>query len=128
MELEDYRIEFISEWRKWSLDVVLCPMLGPAFNTGYPGQFLAPLSYTILYNILHFPAGVVPVGSVTAEDEEKLKLYRGYSNDPWDKLFKKAVKDGVGLPLSVQCAALPYQDELCLRLMKEIETLSSHHH
>ncbi|XP_075704413.1 fatty-acid amide hydrolase 1-like [Rhinoderma darwinii] len=128
IELEDYRTEFISEWRQLSLDVVLCPMLGPAFNTGYAGRLLAAISYTMLYSLLNFPAGVVPVGSVTAEDEEELKHYRGYSNDPWDKLFKKAVEGGVGLPLSVQCAALPYQDELCLRLMKEIETLSSRHH
>lgn len=126
--LQDYRTEFISEWRKLNLDVVLCPMLGPAFNTGYPGRLLALISYTMLYNLLHFPAGVVPVGSVTTEDEEELKHYSGHSNDPWDKLFKKAVESGVGLPLSVQCVALPYQDELCLRLMKEVETLSSRHH
>ncbi|XP_069835463.1 vitamin D3 hydroxylase-associated protein-like isoform X2 [Dendropsophus ebraccatus] len=122
--LQDYQTEFISEWRKLHLDVVLCPMLGPAFNVGYYARVLTPNSYTMLYNILNFPAGVVPVGSVTEDDEEKLKHYRGYSNDPWDKLFIEAVADGVGLPLSVQCAALPYQDELCLRLMKEVETLS----
>ncbi|XP_069835457.1 vitamin D3 hydroxylase-associated protein-like [Dendropsophus ebraccatus] len=122
--LQDYRREFISEWRKLRLDVVLCPVLGPAFNIGYYGRLLAPISYTMLYNIVQFPAGVVPVGSVTADDEEKLKHHRGYSNNPWDKLFREAVADGVGLPLSIQCVALPYQDELCLRLMKEVETLS----
>ncbi|KAG8550077.1 hypothetical protein GDO81_028960 [Engystomops pustulosus] len=127
IELEDYRDEFIREWRRLSLDVVLCPMLSPAFNIGYPGKMLAPLSYTMIYNILRFPAGVVPFGRVTAEDEEELKRHRGYNNDPWDKLFKKAVEDGLGMPLSVQCAALPYQDEICLRLMKEIETLHSRH-
>ncbi|KAM3910013.1 fatty-acid amide hydrolase 1-like [Leptodactylus fuscus] len=125
--LQNYRREFISEWRRLNLDVVLCPMLGPAYNIGYARRLLAAISYTLLYNVLHFPAGVVPVGTVITEDEEELKGYRGYSNDPWDKLFKKAVEGGVGLPLSVQCVALPYQDELCLRLMKEIETLSSRH-
>ncbi|XP_018431093.1 PREDICTED: fatty-acid amide hydrolase 1-like [Nanorana parkeri] len=50
-------------------------------------------------------------------------ILRPLHNDFWDKLFKKAVEDGVGLPLSVQCVALPYQDELCLRLMKEVQTL-----
>ncbi|XP_075037648.1 vitamin D3 hydroxylase-associated protein-like [Mixophyes fleayi] len=124
---QEYQAEFLSEWRKLNLDVVLCPMLGPAFNTGYPGKILAPLSSTLLYNVLDFPAGTLTVGSVTAEDEEELKHYRGYSNDPWDKLYKKAVEGGVGLPLSVQCASLPHQDELCLRLMKEIQTLSSRH-
>ncbi|XP_063795595.1 vitamin D3 hydroxylase-associated protein-like isoform X1 [Pseudophryne corroboree] len=125
--IQEYQTEFFTEWRKLNLDVVLCPMLGPAFNLGYPGKLFAPLSCTLLFNLLNYPAGVVPVGSVTAEDEEELKHYRGYSNDPWDKLYKKAVEGGVGLPLSVQCVALPHQDELCMRLMKEVETLSGHH-
>ncbi|XP_068095698.1 vitamin D3 hydroxylase-associated protein-like [Hyperolius riggenbachi] len=122
--LEKYQAEFVSEWKKLDLDVVVCPVSGPAFTYGYPARLIATVSYTMLYNLLQFPAGVVPVGSVTAEDEEALKHYTGYDNDLWDKLFKKGLADGVGLPLAVQCAALPYHDELCLRVMKEIETLS----
>ncbi|XP_068098639.1 vitamin D3 hydroxylase-associated protein-like [Hyperolius riggenbachi] len=121
--LQEYQAKFIGEWRKLDLDVVICPVAGPAFNTGYSGNLLGCMVYTMLYNLMDFPAGVVPVGSVTEEDEEALKHYKGYWNDHWDKLFKQAVTGGVGLPLSVQCVALPYQDELCLRLMKEIETL-----
>ncbi|KAM4722931.1 vitamin D3 hydroxylase-associated protein-like [Rhinophrynus dorsalis] len=124
IEMQEYQTEFINEWRKLNLDVMLCPMLGPAFNIGYPGKLIATISYTMLYNVLGFPAGVVPVSFVTQADEEDLKHYKGYYNDNWDKLFKKAVEGGLGLPLSVQCAALPYQDELCLRLMKEVETLN----
>ncbi|XP_073517249.1 vitamin D3 hydroxylase-associated protein-like isoform X2 [Phyllobates terribilis] len=128
IEMEEYRAEFISEWRKLNLDAVVCPMLGPAYNIGYPGRLLAPISCTMVYNITQFPAGAIPFGSVTPEDEKELKSYRGFNNDPWDKLYKKAVEGGVGLPLSVQCVALPNQDEICLRLMKELETLSSRHH
>uniref|UniRef100_A0A8C5Q9U9 Fatty-acid amide hydrolase 1 n=1 Tax=Leptobrachium leishanense TaxID=445787 RepID=A0A8C5Q9U9_9ANUR len=118
--LQDYQAEFIAEWRKTHLDVLLCPMVGPAYNIGYAGKLIVALSSTILYNVLHFPAGVVTVTSVTQEDEDKLKDYKGHFNDPIDQLFKEAVQDGVGLPLAVQCVALPHQDELCLRLMKEI--------
>ncbi|XP_073450047.1 LOW QUALITY PROTEIN: vitamin D3 hydroxylase-associated protein-like [Aquarana catesbeiana] len=121
--LQEYQAEFIREWKKLNLDAIICPMLSPAFNIGYPGKLLAAISYTMLYNMLQFPAGVVPVGFVTKEDEKALRHYTGYNNDHWDKCFKKAVADGVGLPLSVQCVALPYQDELCLRLMKEVQTL-----
>ncbi|PIO25637.1 hypothetical protein AB205_0088890 [Aquarana catesbeiana] len=122
--LQEYQAEFIrEEWKKLNMDAIICPMLGPAFNIGYPGKLLAAISYTMLYNMLQFPAGVVPVGFVTKEDEKALRHYTGYNNDHWDKCFKKAVADGVGLPLSVQCVALPYQDELCLRLMKEVQTL-----
>ncbi|XP_063283817.1 vitamin D3 hydroxylase-associated protein-like [Pelobates fuscus] len=125
--LQEYQTEFIAEWRKLDLDVILCPMLGPAFNIGYAKSLLVAISTTMLYNVLQFPAGVVTVTSVTEEDEAELKNYKGHYNDPFDRLFKEAVSGGVGLPLSVQCAALPYQDELCLRFMKEVETLNRAH-
>lgn len=35
----------------------------------------------------------------------------------------QAVSGGQGLPIAVQCIALPWQDELCLRFMREVETL-----
>lgn len=46
-------------------------------------------SYTLLFNVLQFPAGVVPVSTVNAEDEEELKHYKGVYQDQWDKLFKQ---------------------------------------
>ncbi|KFM12985.1 Vitamin D3 hydroxylase-associated protein, partial [Aptenodytes forsteri] len=119
-----YRTEFIAKWRKLRLDVILCPVLGPAFNHGYAGKLFAATSYTNLYNVLNFPAGVVPVSTVTRADEEELKHYRGHYGDPWDKRLKEAVEGAMGLPVAVQCVALPWQEELCLRFMKEVETLA----
>ncbi|GAB0193126.1 vitamin D3 hydroxylase-associated protein [Grus japonensis] len=119
-----YCTEFIAKWRKLRLDVILCPVLGPAFNHGYAGKLFAATSYTNLYNVLNFPAGVVPVSTVTRADEEELKHYRGHYGDPWDKRLKEAVEGAVGLPVAVQCVALPWQEELCLRFMKEVETLT----
>ncbi|NXX77029.1 FAAH1 hydrolase, partial [Urocolius indicus] len=123
-QIQAYRTEFIAHWTQLQLDVVLCPVLGPAFTTGYPGRLLTAISSTMLYNVLNFPAGVVPVSTVTEADEEELKLYRGCCDDPWDHTLKQAVAGAVGLPVAVQCVALPWQEELCLRFMKEVETLS----
>ncbi|KAL7985124.1 hypothetical protein Chor_003694 [Crotalus horridus] len=119
-----YRDEFIAEWKKLKLDVVLCPALGPAFNLGYAGKLFVATTYTHLYNVLNFPAGVVPVTTVTQTDEEELKHYKGHYGDFWDKRMKEAVEDAVGLPVAVQCVALPWQEELCLRFMKEVERVS----
>jgi len=47
------------------------------------------VSSTILYNLLNFPAGVVPVGTVTLEDELKLKEFKGNYQDMFDKKFKQ---------------------------------------
>ncbi|XP_052331247.1 fatty-acid amide hydrolase 1-like [Oncorhynchus keta] len=122
-DVEDYIHEVIAEWRRCELDVLLCPMVGPAYIHNYPGQLTSTLTYTIIYNLLNFPAGVVPVSTVTAEDEEELRHYEGNYGDLWDKLYKKAVTGGEGLPVAVQCVALPWQDELCLRFMREVEML-----
>uniref|UniRef100_A0A8C6ZSN7 Fatty-acid amide hydrolase 1 n=1 Tax=Nothoprocta perdicaria TaxID=30464 RepID=A0A8C6ZSN7_NOTPE len=124
-----YRWEFITRWKNLDLDVVLCPVLGPALHR-LPGfltlspSFPDALSSTMLYNILNFPVGVVPVTKVTEADEEQLQLYSGYLDEPWDKGLRKAVEGAVGLPVAVQCVALPWQEELCLRFMKEVERLT----
>ncbi|NXC58810.1 FAAH1 hydrolase, partial [Aleadryas rufinucha] len=123
-QIQVYRSQFITQWKELQLDVVLCPVLGPAFTTGYPRKLLTAISSTMLYNTLNFPAGVVPVSTVTEADEEELKLYQGCCDDPWDRTLKQAVSGAVGLPVAVQCVALPWQEELCLRFMKEVETLS----
>uniref|UniRef100_A0A8D2P2G4 Fatty-acid amide hydrolase 1 n=1 Tax=Zosterops lateralis melanops TaxID=1220523 RepID=A0A8D2P2G4_ZOSLA len=114
---QDFCHQFIAQWKKLNLDVMLCPMLGPL-----PLSPPVAVSYTMLYNALDFPAGVVPVTLVTDEDEEQLKGYKGYYRDWWDRTLAKV--SSVGMPVAVQCVALPWQEELCLRFMKEVETLS----
>ncbi|KAM4549305.1 fatty-acid amide hydrolase 1 [Odontesthes bonariensis] len=121
--VEDYICETIAEWKRYNIDVVLCPSIAPAFNFLYCGKLTSTTSNTMIYNLLNFPAGVVPVSTATAEDEEELKHYKGIHHDTWDKLFQQAVAGSEGLPLAVQCVALPWHDELCLRFMKEVEQL-----
>ncbi|XP_037005369.2 fatty-acid amide hydrolase 1 [Artibeus jamaicensis] len=122
-EIEVYRNSVIAQWRAMDLDVVLTPMLGPAMDLNASGMASGAVSYTILYNCLDFPAGVVPVTTVTVEDEAQMEHYQGYFGDIWDKALRKAMKKSVGLPVAVQCVALPWQEELCLRFMREVERL-----
>ncbi|CAL8348251.1 unnamed protein product [Gadus morhua 'NCC'] len=121
--IQEYIRETIEEWKRCDLDVLLCPVIGPAFNHNYSAKLVCALSSTLLFNLLSFPAGVVPVSSVTPADEILLKQFKGNFQDLWDREFVQAVKGGEGLPVAVQCVALPWQEELCLRFMKEVETL-----
>ncbi|KAI1889331.1 hypothetical protein AGOR_G00178150 [Albula goreensis] len=126
-DVEEYCFEFMSEWRKQDLDVLLSPMLGPAFNFRYCGKLTCALNFTMIYNLLNLPAGVVPVSTVTDADEEELKHYKGNFGDFWDRVFKKAVSGAQGLPVAVQCISLPWRDEVCLRFMREVEQLVRDH-
>ncbi|XP_023608504.1 vitamin D3 hydroxylase-associated protein-like isoform X2 [Myotis lucifugus] len=122
--VQEYQQEFIAKWKSLDLDVLLSPSLDPAFYIGYPAKASASSSYHSLYNMLDFPAGVVPVTTVTLQDEEELAFYKGYYGDSNDRNFKEAVEGSVGLPVAVQCITLPWEEELCLRFMKEVETLT----
>ncbi|XP_035669382.1 fatty-acid amide hydrolase 1-like [Branchiostoma floridae] len=123
-EREEYIKQFLDELKKKNLDLLLCPAFGlPACKPEHAGKILGATAYNSLFNLLNFPAGVVPVTTVTEEDDRLLDDWRGYGNDMIDKIIKETTRGAVGLPVAVQCVALPWQEEKCLRLMKEVETL-----
>ncbi|TKC36427.1 hypothetical protein EI555_000638, partial [Monodon monoceros] len=99
----------------------------PAYYIGYPAVASSRSSYLALYNILNFPAGVVPVTTVMLQDEEELAFYRGYYRDRSEKDFQEVVRGSVGLSAAVQGTALPREEELCLQFMKEVEALVKKH-
>jgi fatty acid amide hydrolase len=66
---------------------------------------------------LTFPTGVVPVTTVR-EDEQTYDAPKG---DSVAQSIAEAVAGSAGLPLGVQISALPYKDELCLRIMRELQ-------
>lgn len=61
------------------------------FYLFFPPFPLGLASITMLYNLLNFPAGAVPVSTVTSQDEEDLKDFRGNYQDTWDKLHKQVI-------------------------------------
>lgn len=84
-----------------------------------PMKVFATVSYTGLFNLLDYAAGAVRVTRVSEEDDRNLENYP--LHDPWDKIVKEATKGAVGLPVAVQCVAPPFREEICLRVMREIE-------
>lgn len=55
----------------------------------YLGLPTVSTSYTTLFNLLNFPVGVVPVTTVTAQDEEEMTFYKGYYRDSYDRSFSE---------------------------------------
>ncbi|XP_044889532.1 vitamin D3 hydroxylase-associated protein-like [Felis catus] len=81
LKYTEYQQKFIAKWRSLDLDVLLMPAMDPASHICYSEIGTDIVSYTGLYNILNFPAGVVPVTTVTPQDEEELAFYTGYYRD-----------------------------------------------
>ena len=73
--------------------------------------------HTLLYNVLGYPAGVVAVTRVRADEETD----RSASSDIVQKVAKQCELDSAGLPISVQIAARPWRDHVALAVMRVIE-------
>jgi len=104
------------------IDCLLTPASAtPALRPSDPGYVIAfAYSYTSLYNFLDFPAGVVPITTVTVEDVRKTSSDYP-TNEPFEELLKWRMTGSEGLPVGVQVVAFPFREELCLRVMREIE-------
>lgn len=108
---QDYKQEFLSQWRKLKLDLCLAPSFAcPAPLSKDIGRLLrkpcsiiiknvlklilfftfisAAFSYECLYNFIDFPSGILPVTKETDEDQAKLESEYQH-NDIVCKLAKK---------------------------------------
>eukprot|EP00611_Tribonema_gayanum_P029016 TRINITY_DN764_c0_g2_i1.p1 TRINITY_DN764_c0_g2~~TRINITY_DN764_c0_g2_i1.p1 ORF type:complete len:349 (-),score=121.04 TRINITY_DN764_c0_g2_i1:555-1601(-) len=106
------------------LDALLLPAAAVAALPHGASTDLTPvLSYMFLANLLHWPAGVVPVTAVR-EDEQRYHDDAALPSDQRCMLAAKArqaMEGSVGLPIDLQIMTLPWQDELCLYAMAELE-------
>ncbi|KAJ3536825.1 hypothetical protein NM208_g6489 [Fusarium decemcellulare] len=91
--LEDYREAWAQVWRREHIDVLLCP---GARGTAVPhGQFGAP-NYTMIWNLLDFPASVIPF----LKADKLVDSQDGYDAEAVD-----------GAPGGVQVVGWRFQDE-----------------
>jgi fatty acid amide hydrolase len=100
-------------------DAVLCPAFAvPALPHGLARDLGLPGAYTLLANVLGWPAGVVPLTRVGAAEESA----RPASRDLVERAARKVERDSAGLPVGVQLIARPWREEVALALMQAIET------
>lgn len=100
-------------------DLILCPASPlPAFVHGATADLATGGGYTNLYNILGWPAGIVPVTRVRPGEEVSLTPSK-------DRVLNTAYNcqvESAGLPVGVQVVARPWQEHQALAAMLAIET------
>lgn len=121
LERKRLQKKWVEAMKKDEIDALVVPGLAlPAFLHGGAADLTPACSYTFLFNLLHWPAGTLPVTSVR-EDETDYVDEDTPDSEPWFKAAQKNCRDSQGLPVGVQVATLPFQDELCLEVMRKIE-------
>ena len=123
-EISEFKNQFIENWRIQGLDCVISPVWGLVAPQHTKTQMvIASLSYCFLWNLLDFPAGVVPVKLVEKGEDH-------YTSSLSDKVVEEAqciMEGSVGLPVCLQVVSLPNKDETALKLMKALESTYNFH-
>jgi fatty acid amide hydrolase len=103
-------------------DVVLCPPCAvPAYTHGAARDLGLLGSYSLLANLLGFPAGVVPVTRARADEQPG----RPASRDAVDTAARRVEQNAAGLPLGAQIVARPWREDVALAAMRAIESGAS---
>jgi fatty acid amide hydrolase len=116
------QLEYQARWRELMreqrLSAVLSPATAlPALKHGATVEVGIMGSYTCSYNVLGWPAGVVPITRVRP-DEETLTP-RG--SDVRDRTARATEEGSAGLPIAVQIAAAPFREDRVLALMRALQ-------
>ncbi len=99
------------------LDVVLSPASPlPALRHGASAELGVMGVYATLYNVLGWPAGVVPVTRVRPGEGSE----RAASRDPHDVAARETERAAEGMPIGVQLAARPWHDHVALAAMAAV--------
>ena len=115
--LRAYRFRVLDAMDAAKVDVIVCPAYAtPALPHGFAKNFTLASSYSMVWNAVQFPAGVVPVTRV--RDHETV---RRAAKDSIEKHAARVDKASAGLPVGVQIVARPWREATVLAVMQAIE-------
>ncbi len=122
LDLAGDRLTFESRMREAldaeSFDAILLPATPlPAVRHGDTGGLADFWGSCLLFNVLGWPAGVVPVTRVRPGEESD----RPDSRERTEQMARVVEGGSAGLPVGVQIAAPPWREDRVLALMRAIE-------
>ncbi|ODM90211.1 Fatty acid amide hydrolase 1 [Orchesella cincta] len=120
MDKRAFTLDMLERMDKAGIDLILGPCFPfPAIKLEEAAAFLDAIVYTMIWNFVDFPAGVVRFGTETGanvdsyDDEGEPLLIRA----------KQVIRESVGMPINIQFSARPFKEELVLRALLEMENL-----
>ena len=114
-----YRARFADELRAHQIDVLVCPPhASPAIRHGAGRNVLTAGSYSTLFNLLGFPAGVVAAARVRPNEETDRPITR----DRVERAVRDSELGTAGLPVGIQVVARPWREDLVLAAMSHLES------
>ena len=122
--MQDLTENLTSHWDLQGIDAVICPVFGlVAPEHERTVEVLAADGYSMIWNVVGYPTGIVPVGTVRYGETEYCDRY----NDISTSAAKKCMEGSEGMPIALQVVSLPFKDEVVLGVMKIVEDIFQFH-
>ncbi|OLN87605.1 Acetamidase 4 [Colletotrichum chlorophyti] len=99
-------------WKEYDLDIVLAP---GAISTAVPHDTYGVPAYTLMWNVLDYPAGILPFGFASKDKDPNFEK----ATTEFDADYDPEASDG--MPCAIQLVAPRFQDEECLEAMAIVD-------
>jgi len=115
---DDYQRRFLKEMERQQVDVLITPpFLTPSVQHDQSLQMSYEGTYSLMYNYLGMPAGVVSTTRVRASES----IPHSPCRDKSVQAAYQVNENSAGLPVGVQVAAPPWREDLVLMVMACLE-------
>ncbi|RGP69382.1 hypothetical protein FLONG3_7778 [Fusarium longipes] len=115
-KLNEVKLEYGKAWQEvWrdnNLDIVISP---GASSTAVPHDTYGNPVYTLMWNVLDYPAGIIPFGSSSKYDDGDIVK----ATTPFEPDYIPEATHGA--PCALQIVAPRFRDEECLQAMKIVD-------
>nr|RBR01789.1 hypothetical protein FVER53263_12272 [Fusarium verticillioides] len=128
-KVRDYKEQFLAAWKQTAIeghpiDALICP---PAPGVGYPHDFNTYWGYTSLFNLIDYPAAVLPIPGlkVNAEQDPLDSEYVPMDTNPYDKPNHEIYDPNLfeNQAICIQVVGRPFEDEELIQVSATLDAL-----
>ncbi|PNP76494.1 hypothetical protein FNYG_09913 [Fusarium nygamai] len=128
-KVRHYKEQFLAAWDKPAhdghpIDALICP---PAPGVGYPHDFNTYWGYTSLFNLIDYPAAVLPIPGlkVNAEQDPLDSEYVPLDTNPYDKPNHEIYDPNLfeNQAICIQVVGRPFEDEELIQVSATLDAL-----
>ncbi|KAF5637916.1 hypothetical protein F52700_4619 [Fusarium sp. NRRL 52700] len=128
-KVRDYKEQFLAAWDRTAhygrpIDALICP---PAPGVGYPHDFNTYWGYTSLFNLIDYPAAILPISELkVSSEEDPLDLeYVPLATNPYDEPNHEIYDPSLfkGQEISIQVVGRPFEDEELVQVSSTLDAL-----
>jgi Asp-tRNA(Asn)/Glu-tRNA(Gln) amidotransferase A subunit family amidase len=108
----------VEKMKEQNISAILAPGFPvPAFKLKLSNKCNLAVCYTFAWNLIDVPVGVMKICNV----KENEQFYESEHKDELTEVLKENAKDSKGMPIGVSIIGKTFEEEIVLKIMKDIE-------